>query len=87
MLKSYEAILEHNQSIRWLSPAPPKHAAKVRIVIVMEEAPPLPLVSESPLSHREVLRRTRGAWGRGKTIEEVDAEIRQMRSEWEREWN
>ncbi len=87
MLKSYEAVLEHNQLVHWLSPAPPKHATKVRIVIVMEEVSPPPLVSENPLNHREVLQRTRGAWGRGKTIEEVDAEIHQMRSEWEREWN
>jgi len=81
MLKSYEAILERNQSVRWLTPAPPRHATETRIIIVMEED------HSSPSSPREVLQRTRGAWGRGKTIEEVDAEIRQMRSEWEREWN
>jgi hypothetical protein len=85
MLKSYEAILERNQSVRWLTPAPPRHATETRIIIVMEEDHSL--LPVSPSSSREVLRRTRGAWGRGKTIEEVDAEIRQMRSEWEREWN
>ncbi len=85
MLKSYEAILERNQSVRWLTSAPPRHATDIRIIIVMEETHPVSPISSS--SSREILRRTRGAWGRGKTIEEVDAEIRQMRSEWEREWN
>jgi hypothetical protein len=28
---------------------------------------------------------TQGAWGRGKTLEEIDAEIDRMRAEWDRD--
>ncbi len=35
----------------------------------------------------EILERTRGAWGKGKTLDEIDAEIHIMRSEWERKWD
>ncbi len=31
-----------------------------------------------------MLETTRGAWGRGKTLAEIDAEIDLMRAEWER---
>ncbi len=32
-----------------------------------------------------MLEATRGAWGRGKTLEDIDAEIDRMRAEWDRE--
>jgi hypothetical protein len=34
--------------------------------------------------HR-MLEATQGAWGRGKTLEEIDAEIDRMRAEWDRD--
>jgi hypothetical protein len=31
-----------------------------------------------------MLEATRGAWGRGKALEDIDAEIDRMRAEWDR---
>jgi hypothetical protein len=34
--------------------------------------------------HR-ILEATRGAWGHGKTLDEIDAELARMQAEWDRE--
>ncbi len=83
MLRSYEAIYKHGQ-FRWLNQIPPQVNKEVRVVLVMD----VEQARSKPKENiRELLRRTRGAWGKGKTIDEIDAEINAMRSEWEREWN
>ena len=50
------------------------------LVTVVEGCPPQRSAQEV---HR-MLETTRGAWGRGKTLAEIDAEIDLMRAEWER---
>jgi hypothetical protein len=32
-----------------------------------------------------MLEETQGAWGRGKTLKDIDAEIDRMREEWDRD--
>jgi antitoxin component of MazEF toxin-antitoxin module len=40
MLKSYEAFYDGNE-LTWLNQAPPKLEKKVRVVLVIEEEPPV----------------------------------------------
>jgi len=83
MLQTYEAIYSDNQ-FRWINQAPPKLDKEVRVVLVMD----VEKTTAKPKKNlHEVLQRTRGAWGKGKTLDEIDAEIHTMRSEWERKWD
>lgn len=77
MLQTYEAIY-NGQQFHWLNETPPKPDKEIRVVVVMDVEKP---------NIREVLQNTRGAWSKGKTLDEIDAEIKSMRSEWDREWD
>jgi hypothetical protein len=82
MLKSYEAIYSHGH-LRWINQPPLEQEEEIRVVVVMDiHSKPQPPQE----SIRELLRRTRGSMGKGKTLGQVDAEIRMMRNEWKREW-
>ena len=83
MLQTYEAIYSGNQ-FRWIDRAPPKLDKEVRVVLVMN-VEPAPIKPQESI--HDLLQRTRGAWGKGKTMDEIDAEISAMRSEWVREWD
>ncbi|RKZ50732.1 MAG: hypothetical protein DRR16_33335 [Candidatus Parabeggiatoa sp. nov. 3] len=83
MLQTYEAIY-NGQQFRWLNDIPPKRDKEVHVVIVMDVEKTI--VKSKPNIH-DVLQRTRGAWGKGKTLDEIDAEIHTMRSEWEGKWD
>jgi hypothetical protein len=50
-------------------------------VTIIDSHPP----QHSPQEVHHMLEATRGAWGRGKTLEAIDAEIDQMRTEWDRD--
>jgi hypothetical protein len=79
MSKTYEAIYE-NGHLQWLGEQP--GAGRHRLQVTIIDASP------SQHSRREVhriLEATQGAWGRGKTLEEIDAEIDRMRAEWDRD--
>ncbi len=82
MLQSYEAIYKNNQFF-WINQVPPTFENNKKVVVVMdiEQAPTKPQESI-----HDLLQRTRGAWGKGKTMDEIDAKISAMRSEWRREW-
>ena len=82
MLKSYEAIYSHGY-LRWINQAPPEPEKEMRVVVVMDIHPEPQKTQENI---RELLRRTRGSMGKGKTLDEIDAEICTMRNEWKREW-
>ena len=78
MAKTYEAIYEDGH-LEWLGeqPGTGRHCL---LVTVVEDRPPQRSAQEV---HR-MFEATRGAWGHGKTREEIDAEIDQMRAEWDR---
>jgi hypothetical protein len=82
MLTSYEAIYSDGR-LQWLDQPPPEQEQELRVMVVME-IPQKPQPRQESIG--ELLRRTRGILGKGKTLDDIDAEIRAMRSEWEREW-
>jgi hypothetical protein len=81
MLKSYEAIYSCGY-LRWINQSAPDLDKETRVVVVMDIHPEPQKTQETI---RELLKRTRGSMGRGKTLDEIDAEIRTMRHEWERD--
>ena len=78
MSKSYEAIYEDGH-LQWLGAQPEPGRHRLRVTII--DGHPLPHSSQEV--HR-ILEATRGAWGRGKTLDDIDAEIDRMRAEWAR---
>ena len=41
---------------------------------------------KDPKDIQRILNDAKGAWGKNKTLEEIDLEINNMRTEWDREW-
>ena len=78
MSKTYEAIYEDGH-LQWLGAQPGAGRHRLRITIIDSHPP-----QNSPQEVHCMLEATRGAWGRGKTLEAIDAEIDRMRAEWER---
>ena len=76
--KTYEAVLEDGQ-LDWIGEQPGVGRHRV-LVTVLEK--PRPSAEEV----QRVLDETRGAWGTGKSLDEIDAEIEEMRTEWDRPW-
>ena len=65
-----------------LRPALPLISSPHRLRVTIIDGHPL---QHSPQDVHRMLEATRGAWGRGKTLEAIDAEIDRMRAEWDRE--
>jgi len=86
MLQTYEATYNGEQ-FRWINQAPPKLDKEVPVVLVMD----VEKTATKPKKNlHEVLQRTRGAWGclgSGKSLDEIDQEINEIRHEWDREWD
>ncbi|MEN8214900.1 MAG: hypothetical protein ABFS56_00670 [Pseudomonadota bacterium] len=83
MLQTYEATYNGKQ-FRWINQAPPKLDKEVRVVVVMDVKKP----SAKPKKNlHEVLQRAWGSLGRGRSLDEIDQEINEMRLEWNREWD
>ena len=78
MGKTYEALYE-NGHLEWLG-EPPGAGRHRLLVTVVSTSPPRDTLQEV---HR-MLEATRGAWGHGKTLDDIDAEIDRMRAEWGR---
>jgi hypothetical protein len=78
MSKAYEAIYEDGH-LQWLGaqPGPGRHRLRATII---DGHPP----QYSPKEVHRMLEATRSAWGRGKTLDDIDAEIDRMRAEWDR---
>lgn len=78
MAKTYEAIYEDGH-LKWLGEQPGTGRHRLLVTVVEDR----PLQHPAQEVHR-MLEATRGAWGHGKTLDEIDAEIDQMRAEWDR---
>ena len=78
MSKTYKAIYADGR-LEWVGEQPGAGRHYV-LVTVLERAVPRHTSEEV---HR-VLEETRGAWGSGKTQDEIDTEIEHMRAEWDR---
>lgn len=81
MLKSYEAVYEEG-TLRWIGEQPAAKRMKVIVTVLEEET-----YTQRSLARKAILERTKGCVMPGKSIEEIDADLRQMRDEWEREWD
>jgi hypothetical protein len=79
MLKSYEAVYEDGK-LRWIQEQPAAKKMRVLVTVLEEETD-----AEAAAVRKAMFERTRGCVRPGKAIEEIDADIRQMRAEWERE--
>ncbi|ETX05563.1 hypothetical protein [Candidatus Entotheonella palauensis] len=79
MSKTYEAIYEDGH-LEWLGEQPGTGRHRL-LVTVVEKSPP----KRSPQEVHRMFEATRGAWGRGKTLDDIDAEIDLMRAEWDRD--
>jgi hypothetical protein len=79
MSKTYEAIYEDGH-LQWLGGHPGAGRHRLQVTTI-DDRPPQYSLQEV---HR-MLEATRGAWGRGKTLEDIDAEIDRIRAEWDRE--
>jgi hypothetical protein len=82
MLKSYEAIYDRGQ-LHWVHDKPDIEKAQVIVTVIDLQAPAKKTLQEV----RRLLNETRGAWGKGKSLDDVDREIAAMRAEWQREWD
>jgi hypothetical protein len=81
MLKSYEAVYEEGK-LRWIREQPAAKRMKV-IVTVLEEDTDVQLAA----TRKELMERAKGCVKPGKSLEEIDADVRRMRDEWQREWD
>lgn len=76
MLKSYAAIYKHGH-LDWLDDVPQQENVQV-IVTFIESAPKKPLTQA-----QKILQQAWGCIEIPRTIAQIDADIAQMRSEWE----
>jgi hypothetical protein len=81
MLKSYEAVYEDGK-LRWIREQPVSKRMRVIVTVLEEETD-----ADAAALRKAMFERTKGCVKPGKSIEEIDADIRQMRAEWEREWD
>ncbi len=78
MLNTFEAIYEDGH-LKWLGERPETGRHRVLVTVLDRNAP-----RQRRDEVHQVLEATRGAWGHGKTLETLDAELDQMRAEWDR---
>lgn len=81
MLKSYEAVYEDG-ALRWVREQPGAKRMRVIVTVLEEETD-----AQAAAARKAILERTKGCVRPSKSSEEIDTEIRQMRDEWERDWN
>lgn len=78
MHETYEAIYE-NGELSWLNKQPQagRHHVLVTILDLTK--------THSQHDVHNMLTNTSGAWGEGKSLDEIDAELDRIRAEWDRE--
>jgi len=82
MLKSYEAIYEHGE-LRWLD-GEPDIADGDRVTVVLDARVERGSCGEDL---DRAWEEARGAWGKAKTLDEIDREISAQRDwDWKRDW-
>ena len=83
MLKSYEALY-HNGHLHWLGMPPPREIEKRHVMVIVD----LDKKVDSPTTDiRRLLAQSRGCIKPLRAINDIDKDIVQMRSEWDREWD
>jgi hypothetical protein len=83
MLKSYEAVY-HNGHLHWLGQSPPREIEKRHVMVVVD----LDKDAAKPATDiRQLLAKTRGCLKPLRSLDEIDQNIAEMRSEWDREWD
>jgi predicted DNA-binding antitoxin AbrB/MazE fold protein len=82
MSKIYEATYE-NGVLKWLHEKPEiPNGAQVEVVV------DLPHAEKREEEIQKILNAARGAWGKGKSLKEIDHEIKAVREwNWSREWD
>lgn len=83
MLKSYEAVY-HNGHLHWLGMPPPREIEKRHVMVVVDLDKE---TAKPPKDIRQLLAQTRGCLRPLKSIDEIDQNISDLRSEWDREWD
>jgi hypothetical protein len=78
MLKSYEAVYEDGK-LRWVREQPDARRMKVIVTVLEEETD-----AQRAVTGKALLERTKGCVRPGRSREEIDANVRQMRDEWQR---
>jgi len=79
MKETYEAVCEDGR-LEWLERPP--HPGRCRVLVtVLEELP-----RHSFEEVQRVLDETRGTWGTGTSLDEVDRDVEAMRETWNRPW-
>jgi hypothetical protein len=79
MLKTYEAVYEDGR-LSWVRELPAARRMKVTVTVLEEETN-----AQQGLTGKALLERTKGRVRPGESLEEIDADVRQMRDEWQRE--
>jgi hypothetical protein len=82
MLKSYEAVYEEGR-LWWVREQPAARRMKVIVTVLEEDTDAV----QCAITRKALLERTKGCVRPGKSLEEIDADVRQMRDEWQREWD
>jgi hypothetical protein len=82
MLKSYEAVY-HNGHLHWLGMPPPQAIEKHHVMVVVD----LEKEAKPTTDIRQLLAKTRGCLKPLRSLDEIDQNITEMRSEWDREWD
>lgn len=81
MLRSYEAVYEDGK-LSWVRDRPDAKKMRVIVTVLEEETDP-----QAVASRKILLERSRGCVRPPRSIEQIDTDIREMRAEWEREWD
>lgn len=79
-MPTYEAIYEDGQ-LEWIGDEPEPGRHRVQVTVLDPEPE-----SRDPDEVERILDEAHGAWRTGTTVGEIDEEIDEMRSEWERPW-
>lgn len=77
-MSTYEAIYKDGQ-IEWIGDQPSRGRHRIQVRILDSESK-----EHKREDVRQMLDRTRGAWGEEKTLEEVEEEVQKLRDEWDR---
>lgn len=77
-MPTYDAIYE-NGDLQWIGEKPGPGRYRVQVTVLKSSSK-----KHERDEVREMLDETRGAWGREKSLDAVDAEVQELRSEWDR---
>lgn len=83
MLKSYEAVYQNGQ-LHWVGARPPKEIEHQHVMVIVD----LDKLDAQPTKNiRRLIENSRACVKPLMDIDEIDASVLKMRSEWDREWN